>query len=121
MADIKKLAEELGKLTVLEAAELVKTLEENGAFPPRSGCYCSAAGNRGAPPKRRKKRTEFTVISKSGPSRSNHQSHSHNHQSRSGRSQSPGRNRRSKVLEQVGKKPRRCENPKLKQPARLSN
>jgi len=28
MADIKKLAEELGQLTVLEAAELVKMLEE---------------------------------------------------------------------------------------------
>jgi len=34
MANIEQLVEELGKLTVLEAADLVKKLEETGAFPP---------------------------------------------------------------------------------------
>lgn len=34
MADINKIAEELGTLTILEAADLVKLLEESGAFPP---------------------------------------------------------------------------------------
>lgn len=34
MADIAKLVEELSKLTVLEAADLAKALEEAWAFPP---------------------------------------------------------------------------------------
>ncbi len=32
MADINKIAEELGTLTILEAADLVKLLEEVGRF-----------------------------------------------------------------------------------------
>ena len=35
MADLEKIAEDLSALSVLEAAELSKLLEENGAFPPR--------------------------------------------------------------------------------------
>lgn len=34
MADLAKIVDELSALTVLEAAELSKMLEENGAFPP---------------------------------------------------------------------------------------
>jgi large subunit ribosomal protein L7/L12 len=37
MADINKIAEELGKLTVLEAAELVKKLEEEWGVSAASG------------------------------------------------------------------------------------
>jgi hypothetical protein len=35
MADINTLVEELSKLTVLEAADLVKKLERSGACPPQ--------------------------------------------------------------------------------------
>ncbi len=35
MADLEKIAEDLSALTVLEAAELSKMLEENGASAPR--------------------------------------------------------------------------------------
>lgn len=34
MADLAKLVDELSALTVMEAADLSKMLEENGAFPP---------------------------------------------------------------------------------------
>ncbi len=44
MADIKKLAEELGKLTVLEAAELVKTLEEEWGVSAAAPVARSSSG-----------------------------------------------------------------------------
>ena len=50
MADIKKIAEELGKLTVLEAAELVKNLEEEwgvSAAAPVAVAAGPAAGDAG--------------------------------------------------------------------------
>ena len=34
MADLANLVEELSKLTVIEAADLVKQLKPSGAFPP---------------------------------------------------------------------------------------
>ena len=58
MADIKKLAEELGKLTVLEAAELVKTLEEEWGVSAAAPVAVAAAGNGGAA---EEEKTEFTV------------------------------------------------------------
>jgi len=69
MADIKKLAEELGKLTVLEAAELVKTLEEEwGVSAAAPVAVAAAAGNGGAPAEAAEEKTEFTVIIKdAGP------------------------------------------------------
>jgi large subunit ribosomal protein L7/L12 len=69
MADIKKLAEELGKLTVLEAAELVKTLEEEwGVSAAAPVAIAAAAGNGGAPAEAAEEKTEFTVIIKdAGP------------------------------------------------------
>jgi len=69
MADIKKLAEELGKLTVLEAAELVKTLEEEwGVSAAAPVAIAAAAGNGGAPTEAAEEKTEFTVIIKdAGP------------------------------------------------------
>ena len=69
MADIKKLAEELGKLTVLEAAELVKTLEEEwGVSAAAPVAVAAAAGNGGAPAEAVEEKTEFTVVIKdAGP------------------------------------------------------
>jgi len=69
MADVKKLAEELGKLTVLEAAELVKTLEEEwGVSAAAPVAVAAAAGNGGAPAEAAEEKTEFTVIIKdAGP------------------------------------------------------
>ncbi len=69
MADIKKLAEELGKLTVLEAAELVKTLEEEwGVSAAAPVAVAAAGGNGGAPAEAAEEKTEFTVIIKdAGP------------------------------------------------------
>jgi len=69
MADIKKIAEELSKLTVLEAAELVKTLEEEwGVSAAAPVAVAAAAGNGGAPAEAAEEKTEFTVIIKdAGP------------------------------------------------------
>ncbi|NMC30416.1 MAG: 50S ribosomal protein L7/L12 [Pelolinea sp.] len=70
MADIKKLAEELGKLTVLEAAELVKTLEEEWGVSAAAPVAVAAVagGNGGAAAEAAEEKTEFTVIIKdAGP------------------------------------------------------
>ncbi|NMC45694.1 MAG: 50S ribosomal protein L7/L12 [Chloroflexi bacterium] len=69
MADIKKLAEELGKLTVLEAAELVKTLEEEwGVSAAAPVAVAAVAGNGGAAAEAAEEKTEFDVIIKdAGP------------------------------------------------------
>jgi len=61
MADLSKLAEELGKLTVLEAAELVKSLEEEwgvSAAAPVAAVAAPAAGGGEAA----EEKTEFDVI-----------------------------------------------------------
>ena len=69
MADIKKLAEELGKLTVLEAAELVKTLEEEwGVSAAAPVAVAAVGGNGGAAAEAAEEKTEFDVIIKeTGP------------------------------------------------------
>jgi large subunit ribosomal protein L7/L12 len=69
MADIKKLAEELGKLTVLEAAELVKTLEEEwGVSAAAPVAVAAAAGAPAAAAEAAEEKTEFDVIIKdAGP------------------------------------------------------
>lgn len=70
MADLKKLAEELGKLTVLEAAELVKTLEEEWGVSAAAPVAVAAVGggNGGAPAEAVEEKTEFTVVIKdAGP------------------------------------------------------
>lgn len=68
MADLEKLVEELGKLTVVEAAELVSKLEETwgvSAAAPVAVAAAPAAGG-GAPAAEEK--TEFDVIIKdAGP------------------------------------------------------
>ncbi|MEW6717633.1 MAG: 50S ribosomal protein L7/L12 [Chloroflexota bacterium] len=70
MADITKLAEELGKLSVIEAAELVKLLEEKWGVSAAVPVAVAAAGSplvtSTAEPEEEK--TEFDVIIKStGP------------------------------------------------------
>lgn len=62
MADIAAIAEELGKLTVLEAAELVKKLEEEwgvSAAAPVAAAAAPAGGDAGAPAE---EKTEFDVV-----------------------------------------------------------
>ena len=62
MADIQKIAEELGKLTVLEAAELVKNLEEEwgvSAAAPAAAVAVAAGGDAGAA---EEEKTEFDVV-----------------------------------------------------------
>ena len=54
MADINKIAEELGTLTILEAADLVKLLEEKWGV--------SAAAPVAAPAEAEEEKTEFNVV-----------------------------------------------------------
>jgi large subunit ribosomal protein L7/L12 len=70
MADMEKLIEQLSKLTVLEAAELVKALEEkwgvSAAAPVAMVAGGAAAGGAAAEPVEEK--TEFDVVLKdAGP------------------------------------------------------
>ncbi len=65
MADIKKLAEELSKLTVLEAAELVKTLEEQWGVSAAAPVAVAAVGAApAAAAEAAEEKTEFDVIIK---------------------------------------------------------
>ena len=63
MADIQKIAEELGKLTVLEAAELVKNLEEewgvSAAAPAAAVAVAAGGGDAGGAAE---EKTEFDVV-----------------------------------------------------------
>ena len=68
MADIKKIAEELSKLTVLEAAELVSMLEEEWGVSAAAPVAAAAAGNGGAAAEAVEEKTEFDVVLKeTGP------------------------------------------------------
>jgi large subunit ribosomal protein L7/L12 len=67
MADLAKLVDELSSLTVLEAAELSKMLEEKwgvSAAAPVAVAAAPAAGAAAAAPVEEK--TEFTIILKNG-------------------------------------------------------
>jgi len=61
MPNIAEIAEELGKLTVLEAAELVKKLEEEWGVSAAAPVAVAAAGPAAAAPAAEEK-TEFKVI-----------------------------------------------------------
>jgi large subunit ribosomal protein L7/L12 len=66
MADLEKLAEDLGKLTVMEAAELTKMLEDKWgvtAAAPMAMAAMPAAGA-GAAAEAAEEKTEFDVILK---------------------------------------------------------
>jgi large subunit ribosomal protein L7/L12 len=63
MADLKKIADDLSNLTVIEAAELAKMLEEkwgvSAAAPVAIAAVAGGAGGGAAPAE---EKTEFTVI-----------------------------------------------------------
>ena len=60
MADINKIAEELGNLTILEAADLVKLLEEKWGVS--AAAPVAAAGAAAAPAEAEEEKTEFNVV-----------------------------------------------------------
>ena len=72
MANIDKLVEELSKLSVLEASQLVKKLEEawgvSAAAPMAMAAMAAPAAAAGAPAEAEEEKTEFDVIIKdAGP------------------------------------------------------
>jgi large subunit ribosomal protein L7/L12 len=69
MADLSKLVDELGKLTVVEAAELVSKLEEAWGVSAAAPVAVAAAGGAGgAAPAAAEEKTEFDVFIKdAGP------------------------------------------------------
>jgi len=72
MADIEKLVEQLGKLTLLEAAELVKKLEEewgvSAAAPVAVAAAAAGGAAASATDESAEEKTEFDVIVKeAGP------------------------------------------------------
>lgn len=66
MADLEKIVEELSKLSVLEAAELVKQLEEKWGVSAAAPVAVAAAGPAAAAVEEVEEKTEFDVIIK-GP------------------------------------------------------
>lgn len=62
MADIAKLVEELSKLTVLEAADLAKALEEAWGVSAAAAVAVAAPAAGGAPAAAAEEQTEFTVV-----------------------------------------------------------
>lgn len=67
MADLEKLVEELSKLTVLEASELTKMLEEKwgvSAAAPVTFAAMPGAGAGGAAAEAAEEKTEFDVVIK---------------------------------------------------------
>ncbi len=68
MADLNKLVEELGSLSVLEAAELVKMLEEKWGVSAAAPVAVAAAGPAAAAAEPVEEKTEFDVVLKdAGP------------------------------------------------------
>ena len=65
MADLSKIADDLSQLTILEAAELIKTLEEKwgvSAAAPVAMAAAPAAAGGGAAAEAAEEQTEFTVM-----------------------------------------------------------
>ena len=62
MADIAKLVEELSKLTVMEAAELAKALEEEWGVSAAAAVAVAAPAGAGAGAEAAEEKTEFDVI-----------------------------------------------------------
>src|SRR6185295_5207830 len=61
MADLNKIVEDLSKLTVMEAAELSKLLEEKWGVSAAAPVAVAAVGGGGAPAAAAEEKTEFTV------------------------------------------------------------
>jgi large subunit ribosomal protein L7/L12 len=66
MADLAKIVEDLSKLTVLEAAELSKLLEEKWGVSAAAAVAVAAAPGGAAAAPAVEEKTEFAVILKSG-------------------------------------------------------
>jgi large subunit ribosomal protein L7/L12 len=67
MADLAKIVDDLSKLTVLQAAELAKMLEEKwGVSAAAPVAVAAAAPGGGAAAPAAEEQTEFTVVLKSG-------------------------------------------------------
>lgn len=62
MADLEKIVEDLSSLTVLEAAELSKMLEEKWGVSAAAPVAVAAAGGAAAPAAAAEEKTEFDVI-----------------------------------------------------------
>ena len=62
MADLAKIVEDLSALTVLEAAELSKMLEEKWGVSAAAPVAVAAAGGGAAPAAAEEEKTEFDVI-----------------------------------------------------------
>jgi large subunit ribosomal protein L7/L12 len=62
MADLSKIVEDLSKLTVLEAAELSKLLEEKWGVSAAAPVAVAAAGGGGAAAAAVEEKTEFNVV-----------------------------------------------------------
>ena len=62
MADLTKIAEELGKLTEIEAAELVKSLEEEWGVSAAAPAAVAVAGPAGDAGGAAEEKTEFDVV-----------------------------------------------------------
>lgn len=62
MADLAKIVEDLSKLTVLEAAELSKMLEEKWGVSAAAPVAAAAVGGGAAPAAAVEEKTEFDVI-----------------------------------------------------------
>lgn len=68
MADLDKLVEELGKLTVIEAAELVSKLEEEWGVSAAAPVAMAAVAGGAAAAEPEEEKTEFDVVIKdAGP------------------------------------------------------
>ncbi|MBN1231699.1 MAG: 50S ribosomal protein L7/L12 [Anaerolineales bacterium] len=64
MADLEKLVEELSKLTVIEAAELVSKLEESWGVSAAAPVAAVAVAAGGAAAEEEEEKTEFDIILK---------------------------------------------------------
>lgn len=62
MADLAKIVEDLSNLTVLEAAELSKMLEEKWGVSAAAPVAVAAAGGGAAPAEAAEEKTEFDVV-----------------------------------------------------------
>ena len=62
MADLAKLVDDLSALTVIEAAELSKKLEEKWGVSAAAPVAVAAAGGGAAPAEAAAEKTEFTVV-----------------------------------------------------------
>ncbi len=62
MADLAKIVEDLSNLTVMEAAELSKMLEEKWGVSAAAPVAVAAAGGAAAPAEAAEEKTEFDVV-----------------------------------------------------------